>query len=97
MDSYERDMINGNAESRAHWVTYALGTTATAVVGTKGTGALTKSGIATTRAGTVRVIDSAKNLDLAALFPYSSKYQLPLADNVPYNVYQGNILLIKTP
>ena len=75
LDSYERDMINGNTESRAHWVTYALGTTATAVVGTKGTGALTKSGIATTRAGTVKVIDSAKNLDLAALFPYSFKYQ----------------------
>ena len=92
VDSYERDMINGNAESRAHWVTYALGTTATAVVGTKGTGALTKSGIATTRAGTVRVIDSAKNLDLAALFPYSSKYQLSLADNVPYNVVNGNTL-----
>lgn len=92
LDSYERDMINGNTESRAHWVTYALGTTATAVVGTKGTGALTKSGIATTRAGTVKVIDSAKQLDLAALFPYSSKYQLSLADNVPFNVVNGNTL-----
>jgi len=36
VDSYERDMINGDAESRSHWVAYALGTTATAVVGTKG-------------------------------------------------------------
>ncbi|WP_419962512.1 T7SS effector LXG polymorphic toxin [Psychrobacillus sp. BM2] len=27
--SYERDMVGGDANSRAHWVTYALGTVAT--------------------------------------------------------------------
>ena len=48
-DSYERDMINGNAENRSHWVTYALGTTAMAVVGTNGAGALTKTGVVTTK------------------------------------------------
>ncbi|MEK3952115.1 hypothetical protein [Psychrobacillus sp. FSL K6-1464] len=26
--SYELDMVNGDANSRAHWVTYALGTEA---------------------------------------------------------------------
>ncbi|WP_158701592.1 hypothetical protein [Lentibacillus sp. Marseille-P4043] len=27
-ESFERDMVNGDAESRSHWVTYALGTAA---------------------------------------------------------------------
>ncbi|MCY8835525.1 ribonuclease YeeF family protein, partial [Bacillus atrophaeus] len=38
-ESYQKDMVNGDAYSRARWVTYALGTTVTAVVGTKGAGA----------------------------------------------------------
>ena len=42
-------MINGDAESRSDWVAYALSTTVTAVVGTKGAGALTKMGVATTK------------------------------------------------
>jgi len=36
--SYNRDVTNGDAESRAHWFTYAVGTIITSVVGTKGAG-----------------------------------------------------------
>jgi predicted ribonuclease toxin of YeeF-YezG toxin-antitoxin module len=37
-------MINGDAESRSHWVVYALGSTVIAVVGTNGAGTITKTG-----------------------------------------------------
>ncbi|MDQ7862733.1 hypothetical protein RCO48_22020 [Peribacillus frigoritolerans] len=61
-DSYERDMVNGDAYSRAHWVSYALGTVVTSVVGTKGAGAITKTGVATTKAATVKGVTKAKEL-----------------------------------
>ena len=61
VDSYERDMVNGDAESRSHWVTYALGTTATAVVGTKGAGALTKTGVATTKTAVQKSVTAVFN------------------------------------
>ncbi|MFE4243473.1 hypothetical protein [Peribacillus butanolivorans] len=47
-------MVNGNAYSRAHWVSYALGTDVTSVVGTKGAGAVTNTGAATTKAAAVK-------------------------------------------
>ena len=93
VDSYERDMINGDAESRSHWVSYALGTTVTAVVGTKGAGTITKTSVATTKAGAKKVVDSAKRLDLTELFPYSSKYQVATVGDVPHSVVNGSKLL----
>ncbi|MED2975857.1 T7SS effector LXG polymorphic toxin [Bacillus swezeyi] len=35
-ESFQRDVINGDAESRARWFTYATGMVATSIVGTKG-------------------------------------------------------------
>ncbi|MEA0554853.1 hypothetical protein U1P98_09715 [Lysinibacillus irui] len=43
-DSFEKDVIHGNDYSRAYWGTKATINTATAVVGTKGVGTLTKVG-----------------------------------------------------
>lgn len=89
-DSYERDMVNGDAYSRAHWVTYALGTVATSVVGTKGAGAVTKTGVATTKAAAVKGATKAKELvSIPNLLPYNPKNQLSLAGGVPYNVVNG--------
>src|SRR5699024_11016666 len=48
-ESYERDMVNGDAESRSHWVTYTLGMTATSIFGTKGAGTVTKAGTTTAK------------------------------------------------
>ncbi|PQB09815.1 hypothetical protein C5O26_19615, partial [Bacillus velezensis] len=39
-ESYQKDMVNGDAYSRSRWVTYAVGSVAVAVVGTKGAGAV---------------------------------------------------------
>ncbi|MCK1992173.1 hypothetical protein GW626_17615 [Peribacillus muralis] len=89
-DSYERDMINGDAYSRSHWVTYALGTVVTSVVGTKGAGAITKTGVATTKAAAVKGATKAKELaSIPNLLPYNPKNQLSMAGGVPYNVVDG--------
>ncbi|MCY8938850.1 ribonuclease YeeF family protein [Peribacillus frigoritolerans] len=89
-DSYERDMVNGDAYSRAHWVSYALGTVVTSVVGTKGAGAVAKTGGATTKAAAVKGVTKAKELaTIPNLLPYNPKNQLSLAGGVPYNVVNG--------
>ncbi|WP_411738915.1 ribonuclease YeeF family protein [Peribacillus sp. S4] len=89
-DSYERDMVNGDAYSRSHWVSYALGTVVTSVVGTKGAGAVTKTGVATTKAAAVKGATKAKELaTIPNLLPYNPKNQLSLAGGVPYNVVNG--------
>ncbi|PCD06304.1 hypothetical protein CMV16_19205 [Peribacillus simplex] len=89
-DSYERDMVNGDAYSRAHWVSYALGTVVTSVVGTKGAGAITKTGIATTKTAAVKGATKIKELaSIPNLLPYNPKNQLSLAGGVPYNVVNG--------
>lgn len=89
-DSYERDMVNGDAYSRAHWVSYALGTVVTSIVGTKGAGAITKTGVATTKAAAVKGATKAKELvSIPNLLPYNPKNQLSLAGGVPYNVVNG--------
>ncbi|MCK2017455.1 T7SS effector LXG polymorphic toxin [Peribacillus frigoritolerans] len=89
-DSYERDMVNGDAYSRAHWVSYALGTVVTSVVGTKGAGAVAKTGVATTKAAAVKGATKVKELaTIPNLLPYNPKNQLSLAGGVPYNVVNG--------
>ncbi|MGE6375973.1 T7SS effector LXG polymorphic toxin [Peribacillus muralis] len=88
-DSYERDMVNGDAYSRSHWVTYALGTVVTTVVGTKGAGAIMKTGVATTKAAAVKGAVKAKELSIPNLLPYNPKNQLSMAGGVPYNVVDG--------
>ncbi|MCU4668112.1 T7SS effector LXG polymorphic toxin [Bacillus paralicheniformis] len=41
-DSFVRDVINGDAESRARWFTYATGMVASSIVGTKGADKVSK-------------------------------------------------------
>ncbi|MGG0658087.1 T7SS effector LXG polymorphic toxin [Rummeliibacillus pycnus] len=90
-DSFERDVINGDAESRARWISYALGTVFTSVVGTKGAGAVTKAGMATTKAaakaGVSTVKGALKETPIPNLFPYAPQHQLAGANLgvVPFN------------
>ena len=58
-DSFERDMVNGDAYSRAHWVSYAVAT----VFGAKGAGAVAKTGISTTKAAVQKGAATAKRYD----------------------------------
>ncbi|MCY8513691.1 ribonuclease YeeF family protein [Bacillus atrophaeus] len=92
-ESYQKDMVNGDAYSRSRWVTYAVGSVAAAIVGTKGAGAINKADAAG------KVINKAgqagkkmKDVKIPDLLPYNPKYKLALADNVPYNVVDGESL-----
>ncbi|KXZ22286.1 T7SS effector LXG polymorphic toxin [Bacillus nakamurai] len=92
-ESYQKDMVNGDAYSRSRWVTYAIGSVAVAVVGTKGAGAVNKAD------ATGKVINKVgqagkkiKDVKMPDLLPYNSKYKLALADNVPHNVFDSQNL-----
>ncbi|MFU1718537.1 T7SS effector LXG polymorphic toxin [Bacillus velezensis] len=92
-ESYQKDMVNGDAYSRSRWVTYAIGSAAVAVVGTKGAGAVNKADTAG------KVINKAgqagkkiKDVKLPDLLPYNSKYDLALLGDVPYNVVDSQNL-----
>lgn len=92
-ESYQKDMVNGDAYSRSRWVTYAIGSVAAAVVGTKGAGAINKADAAG------KVINKAsqagkkiKDVKFPDLLPYNPKYDLAMAGGVPYNVVDGENL-----
>ncbi|WP_445429415.1 T7SS effector LXG polymorphic toxin [Bacillus atrophaeus] len=92
-ESYQKDMVNGGAYSRSRWVTYAVGSVAAAIVGTKGAGAINKADAAG------KVINKAgqagkklRDVKIPDLLPYNPKYKLALADNVPYNVVDSQNL-----
>ncbi|MDG0767193.1 ribonuclease YeeF family protein [Bacillus halotolerans] len=92
-ESYQKDMVNGDAYSRSRWVTYAIGSVAVAVFGTKGAGAINKADAAG------KVINKAsqtgkkiKDVKIPDLLPYNPKYNFALADNVPYNVVDSQNL-----
>lgn len=92
-ESYQKDMVNGDAYSRSRWVTYAVGSVAVAVFGTKGAGAINKADAAG------KVINKAsqagkkiKDVKIPDLLPYNSKYNLAMAGDVPYNVVDSQNL-----
>ncbi|MCM2584227.1 ribonuclease YeeF family protein [Bacillus stercoris] len=92
-ESYQKDMVNGDAYSRSRWVTYAVGSVAVAVFGTKGAGAINKADVAG------KVINKAsqagkkiKDVKIPDLLPYNPKYDLATVGDVPYNVVDGENL-----
>ncbi|WP_312755954.1 polymorphic toxin type 15 domain-containing protein, partial [Rummeliibacillus suwonensis] len=86
-DSFERDVINGDAESRAKWISYALGNIVLSAVGTKGLGAVSKTVKATTKVGVSKVKGAAQKIPTLNLYPYAPQHQLVgvNAGGVPYN------------
>lgn len=92
-ESYERDVINGDAYSRANWFSYATGTVVTSVVGTKGLGAVGKTGVATTKSAAQTGISATKNAfqssSIANLLPYTPRPQLSMSGGVPFNTLNG--------
>src|SRR5690625_3985579 len=98
-ESYERDMVNGDTESRSHWVTYTLGVTATSIFGTKGAGTVTKAGTTTAKTGATTaktgVANASKKVsefDMSNLFPFGPQYQVATGGYVPFNVVDGKQL-----
>src|SRR5699024_11166963 len=79
-DSFIRDVIHGDAESRSHWFTYAIGS----IFGFKGLDKAGKAGVQAAKRGAQK---AGQRLD--ELLPYHPKHQLAIDGPVPYNVYDG--------
>src|SRR5699024_7570010 len=90
-ESYNRDMVNDDAESRSHWVTYTLGTS----LGTKEAGNAIKStkvrasALKAAKESVQAVTNKAANDQMPNLFPYAPQHQLAPVGPVPYNVVDG--------
>ncbi len=93
--SYERDMVNGNDYTRARWVTYAIATVGTSLVGTKGADNVGKVGFAAGKKTLKNVGDVAAN-KLNAVnnsSNFTPKYSFAGGfEGVPYNVVDSNNL-----
>lgn len=79
-DSFNRDVINGDAESRGKWFTYAV----VSVIGFKGVSKVGKLGTEAAKKGAEKTVQR-----LDELLPYHPKHQLAIDGPVPYNVYDG--------
>ncbi|KXZ17924.1 hypothetical protein AXI59_00755 [Bacillus nakamurai] len=86
-DSYQKDMVNGDTYSRSRWVTYAIGTVVTSIVGTKGAGVIMKAdaaGKVTAKVG--KAGQKLKEVSIKDLLPYNPRYDVVPVGGVPYNV-----------
>ena len=94
-DSYENDVVNGDAYSRSRWFSYAIGTVGASIVGTKGAGALTKTGVATTKSAVQKGVATAQSAmqspRLAQILPYGPHMQVAMPGGVPFNVMNGPV------
>ncbi|GIN25623.1 T7SS effector LXG polymorphic toxin [Bacillus licheniformis] len=98
-DSFARDVINGDTESRARWFTYAIGMVGTSVVGTKGVdkvGKTAKAGrIGQTATKTVEAskkyihdqINKLKNIQIHN--PFAPQVQFAGGAKIPYHALNG--------
>src|SRR5699024_1924769 len=92
--SYDRDVTNGNAESRSRWFTYAATTLAT-TVGTGGTGAAPRAGTTAAKLGTKPVVKKPNRLNINN--PFEPKPALNAGNvDIPYNVYNENWITNQT-
>ncbi|MFJ5965888.1 T7SS effector LXG polymorphic toxin [Bacillus sp. NPDC093026] len=92
-DSFQKEVIEGDAYSRAHWFAYATGSLAEIVFGSKGVGAITKTGTSvaktTVKKGLEQGAKSIDNVSIPNLLPYSPKFQIAGGGKLPYNVFDG--------
>ncbi|WP_257474505.1 hypothetical protein [Bacillus pumilus] len=92
-DSFQKEVIDGDAYSRSHWFAYATGSLAEIVFGSKEAGAITKTGTTaaktTVKKGLEQGARSIDNVTIPNLLPYSPKFQLAGGGKLPYNVFDG--------
>lgn len=92
-DSYQKEVIDGDAYSRSHWFAYATGSLAEIVFGSKGTGAIRKTGTTAVKTTVKKGLEQgAKSIDkvtIPSLLPYSPKFQIVGGGKLPYNVFDG--------
>ncbi|MEK4846437.1 T7SS effector LXG polymorphic toxin [Bacillus sp. FSL W8-0183] len=95
-DSFQKEVIDGDAYSRSHWFAYATGSLAEIVFGSKGAGAFTKTGTTAAKTTVKKGLEQgAKSIDRVSipnLLPYSPKFQIAGGGKLPYNVFDGENL-----
>jgi predicted ribonuclease toxin of YeeF-YezG toxin-antitoxin module len=93
--SYERDMVNGNEYTRARWVTYAIATVGTSLVGTKGVDKVGKAGFAAGK-NTVKNVKEAAAVKLNQVNntnAFATRYGFAWGfEGVPFNVVDSDNL-----
>ncbi len=94
-DSYERDVLNGDANSRAQWFSYAMGTIAL-TAGTRGISSAPKAGTIALKVNAAKTMAATKNAInkslLADYLPYSPQHRLSMVDNVPFKAMNGPVV-----
>lgn len=94
--THSKEVIDGDAYSRSHWFAYATGSLAEIVFGSKGAGAITKTGTTAAKTTVKKGLEQgAKSLDRVSipnLLPYSPKFQMAGGPKLPYNVFDGENL-----
>src|SRR5690625_3409957 len=90
--SYDRDMRNGYAESRARRLTYASGTILTSVVVTKGAGTVMKTGSSTPKPTIQQVRNTTDSAMSNYVNPFGPELAVSSGVNVPYGVLNGSSL-----
>ncbi|MDX5485945.1 DNA/RNA non-specific endonuclease [Bacillus pumilus] len=95
-DSFQKEVVDGDAYSRSHWFAYATGSLAEIVFGSKGAGAITKTGTTAAKTTVKKGLEQgAKSIDrvsIPSLLPYSPKFQMAGGPKLPYNVFDGENL-----
>ncbi|GGL43271.1 hypothetical protein GCM10007968_03970 [Sporolactobacillus putidus] len=87
VQSYERDMVHGNAYTRSRWITYALAMVATSVVGTKGVDKVGKAADLAELSSKAGTIKTASKMATHDLWPQNGlQTALAGAGGTPYNV-----------
>lgn len=59
-ESWERDVVHGNAKTRAHWLGYVVGQVVLSIVGTKGVDKVAEIGKAAAISRIARLNEAAK-------------------------------------
>lgn len=84
--SYDRDVTNGNAESRSRWFTYAATTIGTSFIGASGPNAVSRAGSSAARTTTKPVAKNTNRININNPFEFKPALNAGYGE-IPYNVY----------
>src|SRR5699024_9874327 len=84
--SYDRDVTNGNAESRSRWFTDAATTIGTSFIGASGPNAVSRAGSSAARTTTKPVAKNTNRININNPFEFKPALNAGYGE-IPYNVY----------
>src|SRR5699024_898948 len=93
--SYDRDVTNGNAESRSRWFTYAATTIGTSFIGASGPNAVSRAGSSAARTTTKPVAKNTNRININNPFEFKPALNAGYGE-IPYNVFNENWITNQT-